>query len=1021
MSYGIKNTFRRAALKGSAATVLASLVLAPAVAAQDQDSDDSAELEEVLVTGSRLSTNQNLVSPAPILTIGSEEIDVRGTIRIEDLVNILPQAFSGQAGEVSNGASGTSTLNLRGLGAIRTLVLIDGKRLPYGASGFAPANLDLVPTQLIERVDILTGGASAVYGSDAVGGVANFILKRDFEGFEFDAQGGFAQNGNNIDFFEQVLTNGGQQAPGSVTDGEQAFFSVTMGANTADGRGNVTLFAQYETQEQIIGSDRTISACTLGASSNPVTSFGGFGCVGSSNFRRFANFGRGAAIQGGGLVSDVFQQEDGTLNQFVGGPAETFNFGALNFFQRPQERVTIYARGHYELTDTIEAYADLAYVDNVSDAQIAPSASFGTWDINCDNPLIQGPAGPGGTGQALFDVFGCSTPLADGTLPTTATGVFASHRNVEGGERNSRLANRSFRLVGGFRGELMENWDFDVFGQFSRTSDESISTEDLIVANVQQAFLLTEDANGNVVCTDPSGGCVPYNIFQRGPNGESLVTQEALDFIGGVGIVTGNTEQVVVGGTLQSDLGEYGIKSPWSEAGIGFLIGGEWRSDTLDQRPDEISQVPGGGFTGVGGATLPVQGTIEVAEIFTEVSVPIVTDAPFAKEITFNGQYRYSDYATDGNGVQNSFQTDTFGLSLTWAPIEDIKFRGQFQRAVRAPNVIELFTGQNTGLPNLNSAGVNANGVELFDPCASSAPIATFEQCARTGVTAADFGFVPDVIAGQTQSITGGNPLLDPESSDTFTVGVVITPEAIPGLTVTVDYFDITVDNFINNGIPAQITLDNCLQTGNPVFCDLITRGPGSTLAAQPGTGFQNTNINIAQLKTAGFDAQITYGFDLEDIGLGEMGGIRLDYAATYLDSFDFTPFPGGDTISCAGKFGNSCFQPVNPSYRHRMLVNWDTPWDLTATITWRYFSGTDNQSETAPDIDATLPTVQYLDLSANYQVNENINLRAGVLNALNYQAPVTLSGGPPLGNNNTFPTIFDTGRFFFLGVNFAM
>jgi len=1012
-------SLRKSALKGSAATLLASLILSPAMAVA-QDEDESA-IEELTVTGSRLNSNQNLVSPAPILQIGEEEIEVRGTVRIEDLVNILPQSFSGQAGEVSNGSSGTATLNLRGLGDIRTLVLIDGKRLPYGSSGFAPANLDLVPTQLIERVDILTGGASAVYGSDAIGGVANFVLKKDYEGFELDGQFGFAQNGNSIDFFEQVLANASQPIPGSSTDGEQFFVSLTMGANTADGRGNVTLFATYENQNEILGADRTISACTLGPNNGP-QSFGGFGCVGSSNFRRFANFGRGADIQGNGLVSDVFQQEDGTLNQFSGAPNEFFNFGALNFFQRPQERFTLYTSGRYELTETIEAYAEMSYIDNVSDAQIAPSASFGSWDINCDNPLIQGPAGPGGTGQSLFDVFGCSTPLADGSLPVVAEGVFASHRNVEGGNRNSRLANSAFRVVGGFRGTIADHWDYDLFGQWSRTQDESISTEDLIVENVQQAFLLTTDADGNVVCTDPSGGCVPWNIFQRGPNGESLVTQEALDFIGGVGIVTGNTEQYVIGGTIQTDLGNYDIKSPFADAGVGFLLGFEHRNDELDQRPDEISQIPGGGFTGVGGATLPVEGSIEVTEFFTEIQIPLVTDKPFAKEIVFGGQYRYSDYSVDGNGTDNSFSTDTFGLSLTWAPIEQVRFRGQFQRAVRAPNVIELFTGQNTGLPNLNSAGVNANGVGIFDPCATDAPIASFEECARTGVTAAQFGFVPDVISGQTQSLTGGNPQLNPEKSDTWTVGVVITPEAIPGLNISVDYFDITVDDFINDGIPAQVTLDNCLQTGDPTFCDLITRGAGGTLAAgDQGVGFQQTNINIASLSTSGIDVQVTYGFELEDVGLGDAGSIRLDYAATYLDTYDFTPFPGGDPIECAGKFGNACQEPVNPDYRHRMLVTWDTPWDLSATLTWRYFSGTDNQSESAPELDATLPTRQYVDLSVNYQLNENTNLRAGALNVLNKQAPVTFSGGPPLGNNNTFPTIFDTGRFLFLGVNFKM
>ncbi|MEO1028488.1 MAG: TonB-dependent receptor [Pseudomonadota bacterium] len=1006
-----KTTFRRRALAGSvfaglfASTLAGSAIAQEPVTLDDAADDEEAVLDKVTITGSRLNTNPNLVAANPVLSVGAEEIDVRGNVRIEDLTNILPQVFAGQAGEVSNGASGTATLNLRGLGANRTLVLIDGRRLPFGASGISAANLDLIPTQLVERVDILTGGASAVYGSDAVGGVANFILKSDFEGFELDIQGGLAQNGNNIDLFENVLAAGSQPIPGGVTDGEELFISAIIGANTPDGRGNATLFASYETREAILQSDRVVSACALGADTG-AQSFGGFGCVGSANFRLF------------GGSQFAFQQENGDINAFAGGPAETFNFGPFNFFQRPSERFQIYARGHYDLTDNIQAFADLSFTNNSSDAQIAPTASFGigAYSINCDNPFLVGNTG---TLDLATDVFGCtSDQVANGDI---ITGITASHRNVEGGPRNSNLDNTAWRLVGGFRGTFAENWDYEIFGQFARTQDTSISTNDFVVANLQQAFLVRDNGNGPE-CIDPSGGCVPYNIFQRGPNGESLVSQEALDFIQGVGIVVGETEQIVVGANVQTDLGNYGISSPLSEAGVGFLLGVEYRDDDLDANPDQISQVQGGGFTGVGGATLPVEGSIDVFEIYTEVQIPIVTDAPFAEELTFSGQYRYSDYSTDGNGIQNNFDTNAFGLQLTYAPIEDIKFRGQFQRAVRAPNVIELFTGVNTGLPNLNSAGTNANGVQLFDPCASDAPIATLAACMNTGVTAAQFGTILDVISGQTQSITGGNPLLEPESSDTFTVGAVITPSAVPGLSITVDYFDIVVEDFIAAGVPAQTSLDNCLATGDPTFCDLITRAPSGTLAAGTfGVGFTQTNLNIAELSTSGIDFQVVYSFDLADLGLGDFGTVNTDYAATWLNEFDFIPFPGGDAVECAGFFGNQC-SPVNPSYRHRWLTTWSTPWDLTVATTWRFFSGTDNiAAATAPDIDQAIEAQNYFDLNLTYNLNDNVSFRSGVLNVFNNQPPVSVSSGPPLGNGNTFPTIFDTGRFFFLGVNIRL
>ena len=990
-------------LSAGSFAVGAALVSAPAFA-QDADitTDDDAAVEEgapILVTGSRLNVNPNLEGANPVVSVTAEQIQGQGTVRIEDFVNQLPQVFAGQAGEVSNGASGTATLNLRGLGSQRTLVLIDGRRLPYGSSAISSANLDVIPTQLIERVDVLTGGSSAVYGSDAVGGVANFILKRDFEGLEIDVQGGFQQTGNGSEFFSNVLDSFGGSTPGPVTDGAEYSITGILGTNTADGRGNVTIYANYERREKVVQSNRDFSACTLDSSGNPAVSFEGVGCFGSANFRLFAG--------PGGLA---FQEADGTIVDFDGSPSQRFNFGEFNFFQRPSERFTIYAKGNYEITDSLEFFADLSYVDVISDAQIAQTASFGfgAYSINCDNPLIQTP----GINLAT-DIYGCSA--ADIAAGTIVSGITASHRNVEGGPRNSRLENSTFRLVSGLRGDIDDVWSFEVFGQYAETSDTSISTNDFIVANLQQSFFAVDDGTGNVVCTDPSGGCVPYNPFQRNPDGSTAITQAQTDYLQGVGIVVGDTSQLVVGGFVQADLGEYGFSSPFSEDGVGFLVGVEYREDTLESRPDEISQVAGGGFTGVGGATLPVAGSVEVYEVFTEVQIPLVTDKPGFEELTLEGSYRYSDYTNDGNGVTNSISTDTFGIEGVWVPVSDIKFRAQFQRSVRAPNVIELFTGQDAGLPNLNSAGTNANGVTVFDPCATDAPLLDLATCARTGVTAAQFGNIADVISGQTASITGGNPNLTPETSDTITIGAVFEPRFLPGLILSVDYFDVTVEDAIEQGIEAQVTLDNCLATGDPAFCDLITRdSSGSLNSGQLGTGFLQTNVNIAELSTSGFDIQASYSFDIESIG-----GISLDYVGTILDSFDFDPIPG-TTVECAGFLNNGCPAPVTPEYRHRVVLGLQTLAGIDMNLAWRHFSGTNNEVVAEnPVVDDNLPAVNYLDFSFFYDVNDTISLRGGVLNFLNEQPPVSASSGPPLGNGNTFPTIYDTARQFFAGVNF--
>ncbi|MEE9311952.1 MAG: TonB-dependent receptor, partial [Planctomycetota bacterium] len=688
--------------------------------------------DEIIVTGSRLNVNPNLTSPQPVLSISSEEISSRGVVNIEDLTNSLPQISAAQTSEQSNGATGTSQLDLRGLGAQRTLSLIDGRRLPYGSSSSIAVNIDLVPTNLVERIEVLTGGSSAVYGSDAVAGVVNFILKDDFEGVELDLQYGFAQSSNSgNEMFEDVLRAAQVPIPGSVTDGEEVTGSVTFGANLDNGRGNVVGFASYQKRNDIIGADRTGSACTLGGGST-----NGFGCVGSSNFRRFNNIAAFGA-------TDFFQQEDGTFTPFAGGPAETFNFGASNFFQRPTERFQIYTKANYEVANGHELFADFGFTESTSDAQIAPTASFGFFQrtMNCDNPMLQGAVTTDGRSIAEAVLLCTPAQIATGLNPDGSraliSGLTATHRNVEGGSRNSRLEDQAMRFIGGARGTLAEAWDYEVFGQYSKTKDEGTSTNDFQIDNLAQAIDVVTDVNGNMVCFDQSNGCVPYNIFQRGAGGESLVTQEALDFVQGVGITTGETDQLVIGGNVQTDLSNYGFVSPYAEGtGVGFLIGAEYRKDGLDATPDQISQRADGGFTGVGGPTLPVAGELEVFEIFGEIEVPLITDAPFVEELIFNGQYRNSSYDVAGNGVSNSFSTDTYGAQLTWAPTSEVSFRGQFQRAVRAPNVVELFTGQSTGLPEL-SAIARAGLPDISDPCSTANPTATAAQCANTGVTAA--------------------------------------------------------------------------------------------------------------------------------------------------------------------------------------------------------------------------------------------------------------------------------------------
>ena len=972
--------------------------------------DEEANLEEVIVTGSRL-TKSNVTSSVPLVQIGAEEINSRGVARVEDVVNILPNVFVSQTAEVANGASGTSTLNLRGLGSQRTLVLIDGKRLPFGSPFSSSANVDMVPARMVERVDIVTSGASAVYGSDAVAGVVNFITKKDFEGFEFDYQYSTNYNKNSNGYMQNLLSEADFFDPGATTTGEASLMSVMMGVNSDDGRGNITLFGTYEDMEEMLGKDRDTGACTLFGSSDPF-------CGGSSNFRRF-----NGTIGNDSGFGTVFQELNGELVPFSGRSDMYYNYGAVNHYQRPVERWNLGASGHYELTENVEAYFDTTYMNNKTAAQIAESASFNRpFLTNCDNPLLLGgnpnnnPDGVRlgdmtGTFDDNGDFISCLDWMAAGNESVDVQFI-NSHRNIEGGPRVSTYENSTWRAIFGLRGDINDDFAFDIFGQFAATEGTRISQNDLNFNRVQQALYIVDDGSGNPVCRDSSGGCVPWNIFTRNADGSTGVTDEAAAFIAGVGIVTGDTEQTVFGGTIEGDLTNFGIKSPMADAGMTGLVGFEYREDYLGRLSDDISKISGGrGLTGTGGATLPIAGEIEVEEVFMELSMPLITGQPMIQELGLTAGYRYSDYTTNGNGVSNSFDADTYFAGLSWAPNDEVRFRLNQSVAIRAPNVFDLYVGINTGLIELTP--VNGDG----DQCAGPNPVATQAQCANTGLSAAQYGSVDPSAAGQFNLITGGNPNLVAESGETTTFGVVITPSMIENLSVAIDYFDIEVTEAIGS-VPAQTSYDRCLTTGDPAFCRNIQRDTAGTLHLlneAPGgglAGISTQNVNVATLVTEGVDVNITYSLDMSD-----MGSLNFDYAATFLDARYTIAIPGDDKVECVDAYAGPCGLP-SPEYNHRFLATWVTPYDLTVSATWRHVGETKLYgTESTTNLEDVLEERNYLDLAATYDYSENVQVRFGANNLLGDDAPVTTAAGTGTGNNNTYPGLFDVSTYLFAGV----
>ncbi len=976
--YQVASAVRRALVMGA----LTAAGVAPALAQEN--------LGEIVVTGSRIRS-ANLESTTPVTQVTAADVVTQGVTRIEDLVNQLPQAFAAQNVTIANGATGTATLNLRGLGSPRTLVLVDGRRMPYGGVTNSAADINQIPTQMVERVDILTGGASAVYGSDAVAGVVNFIMKKDFEGVQVTSQYNVYMHENDFSgpgetklrdvIASRAATNPAQFAlpKNTVYDGEGKELSLMVGVNSGDGRGNITAFATVYDGAAILESERDFSACSL----NPAPVGGSFSCGGSST-------------SAGGRFTD-FSTYDLTVDSATNmrnwnGANDQYNFGPLNHFQRPERRYSIGAMGHYEFGEHADVYTQLMFNDYQSIAQIAPSGDFfETGTINCDNPLL--PAG-------ALPTIGCdATAIANGDSVT----MYIGRRNVEGGGRQQSFANSTFRAVAGVRGAINEAWGYDVSAQYSQGSGTTSTLNYYVTPRVARALDVI-DVGGVPTCRSVVDGtdlnCVPWNPFVPGG-----VTQDQLGYLQASGLQIGRISQEIYNGVITGDLGVYGAKSPMASDGIQVVFGAEYRRDTLSNTVDALQEQ--GALGGSGGPTIGITGATKVDELFMEARVPIAQDQAFAESLSFDTAYRYSDY---GN-----ITTDTYKFGLEWAPVSDVRFRASYQKAVRAANIVELFTAQ---------------GFNLFDapgdPCGAQArsPQASDAECIATGVPANLVGAASlDSPAGQYNFLQGGNTELTPEDADTYSYGIVLQPRWVPGLAITVDYFDISIKDTITI-LGANNILTACY-AGNQDACNLITRNPG-TGQLWVGTGHvTDLNTNIGSLKTKGYDVNIGY----TGLEMGRFGSMAFNLTGTYVDELVTQPVPGldihpspnvfRDTYDCVGFYSTVCGTPT-PQWRHRFRTSWQTPWDLDLSFTWRHYgavTGLAQANQEMPDgqLDKNLPAEDYFDLAANWAITEKASVTLGINNVLDDNPSISGAVGTT-GNGNTFPQTYDAlGRYLFL------
>jgi outer membrane receptor protein involved in Fe transport len=1013
---------------------------APAPAATPTPAAEVPEGQQVIVTGSRIPT-PNLRSISPVQVVTSTELKLQGTTNVATLLNTLPQVYANQQGNASNGASGTATVNLRNLGPQRTLVLVNGTRLPPADVAVPAPDLDTIPEALVDRIEVLTGGASATYGSDAVAGVVNFIMKQDLEGVRLDAQFGFAQHGQS-DGAMQALERSGNAingpgnnvppiaVPGNALDGYTKDVTLAIGVNSPDGKGNVEAYLGYRSTDAVTENTRDYSACAIFSNNGDGKHY----CGGSSNVPqgKFTN----VSIAGG--------------PSFWGSPAgltavkaPAYNYAPFNYFQVPSERYSAGYFAHYDLDPHVQLYSNLMFSDNREFAQIAPSGIFYgvPYQVNCANPyLVAAGGGVGGANSLCAGAVGGETTL------------YIGRRTPELGNRTDDLEHIAYRVNFGIRGDIADGWSYDTYAQYSDTIYQEHYTGEVSISRVTNALQAVTNGAGNIVCAGGQTGCVPINIFTS-----NALTPAMTNYISGAGEKEGYATEQIVSGAITGDLGRYGLKSPFADNGVGLAFGGEYRREAISLSPDQSFTT--GDLSGQGGQTPPVHGAFDVKEAFFEVRAPLANNLPGFYDLSLNGGYRYSDYSSVGS-------TNTYKVGGEWAPVQDVRFRASYNSAVRAPNTVELFSAPAFKLFGASDpcAGGNPAGADPAGCIAQGVlPRVGATTIGANGRTA--YGFVIPCPASQCTNLTTGNPSLGPETSNTISFGAVFTPTFFKGFTASVDYWDIDVLNLVGSYGAATI-LNTCMSqtaSGNPnaaFFCNLINRDPttnvifgGTTiqnlgnLATMKGAGsINNFNTNTGFLHTTGIDFAADYRTRFSDWGMGEWGSLDFNYESTYTMTFNVEPSAKIGHFDCVGFFGPQCSGSVAngfdggpiPAYRHKFRVTWGTPWDnLSLSLQWRYISAVKpefasknpllatgaNNSVTPTDPIDDIPAFNYIDLAATWRVRDGVTLRAGVNNLIDVNPPVVDQSNlglssPPIGNGNTFPAIYDAlGRTMFIGV----
>ena len=1020
---GYRNTMKRHLL-GQTALALACLAgFATAANAQDGTAKTTDDNTVVVVTGSRLA-NRGFKAPTPVTIVDQKDIKLTGAQNLDTMLSDTPQFTGSQlnsptANTVQAGQPiGTATLNLRDLGPTRNLVLVNGRRFAITGPDFT-TDINTIPAVLVKRVETVTGGSSAVYGSDAIAGVVNFIMRDDFQGVDLNLQRTWDQHTN---------------TPTSTVD-------LTFGGNFDNGRGNMVVSLDYMDRHGYTRADRggwalpslgdgCVTAASWsddhagvpmtvpsgqtclsaggkpglifsGSSTVPDGRIGNLPTVGSSS----SNPGLDAALIAAGLqnmtsLGAIFDSTGKTVRPYV-APTDAYDLGPLSYIVTPQRRWMGNVFAHYDFNDHATGYMELHYSDNVADVQIAPTSASGNFLVDVNNPYLS---------QQMRDVLQQldmketgTTNVTEGTqtLSTTPNDgrvvLNLNRRLPDIGTRFSTSDHSVFRVALGVKGALgdvspsfLRDLHYDVYYTFAQTTESDTQTGSISLSHFQTAIL-------------SQGGAAPV----CNPFGQNMTAAcaAAISISANAGL---RAEQQVFAGNLTGSLFDL-------PAGpVDFSTGFEWRYDFGKYIPD--TYLASGDVSGWNAARA-TQGSTTVKELYGEFRAPIVAGVTGVKRLSLNGAFRYSDYDTPGVGG-----VWTYSIGSEWAVNDDLAFRAQFQHAIRAPNAGELYGGRGT------------NGPSASDPCSSRGTTQTDAVkavCIATGVPA-NLVFDPAIQPSNfITQVLGGNVNLSPEKSNTTTFGMVLTPQALHGLEFSLDYYRITLDDAIAplGGGGLQSVLNMCyytLQDANSVYCKAIHRDSTGQIAGPDYV--TTTNANIGGIKTSGIDIEGHYGFSTD---WGLMGASRWDIAEdwTYVKEFTVTPDQTMPQIQnkCVGAFGGTCGQPI-PKWKGNTRLTWATgPLTLSARV--RYLGKAtidtviipERQGKTYPALNTltnpVVPAYTYVDLTAAYDFSSKISLTVGIRNLFDKDPPVL--GSSQLPADNTDPIAYDVeGRTFFVNLD---